>query len=117
MRKATVIFGLSLLVPLAMSSCSSPTASIQGYVVRYGPVPPTPGTTTTLPLSSSTSTVRVTSSGKIVAVQDVRPGHQFRFTLPPGTYQIGVAEDANCQTQVTLRPLTFTHSNVVCVEP
>jgi len=117
MRKAALIFGLSLLVPLALCSCGSPTASVQGHVVRYGPVPPTAGTTTTVPLSGSNSTVQVAIAGKIVAVQKVRPGGQFYFALPPGTYQIGVVQDITCHARVVLRSGTITHSNVVCVEP
>jgi hypothetical protein len=117
MRKAPLLFGLILLVPLGLCSCASPTASVQGYVVRYGPVPSTAGTTTTLPLSGSSSTVQVTSAGKIVAVQKVRARGQFHFALPPGTYEIGVVQDITCHARVALRSGTITHSNVVCVEP
>jgi hypothetical protein len=117
MRKAAFPCGLSLLLPLALCSCGSSTASVQGYVVRYGPVAPIAGTATTLPLSSSSSTVQVTSSGRIVADQKVTPGGKFHFALPPGTYRIGVAQDMTCHAHVALQSGTITHRNVVCVEP
>lgn len=114
---ALTVGGLALV----MAGCSqTASASVQGYVVRYGPVAPASpfvATTTTLPLARGTSTVQARSDGKVVAVQKVPSGGQFHFVLPPGTYNLIVIQDMTCHAQVALRSSTTTRANIRCVEP
>jgi hypothetical protein len=117
MKRAALLCAVGVLLSLALSSCGSSTASVQGYVVDYGAAAPIGTTTTTLPLAGMTATVQAKSAGKVVAVQKVPPGGQFHFVLPPGTYTFRVIEYMFCDGHVTLHSGTTTHINVVCVEP
>ena len=105
-----------VLMALALAACTSQSGSVQGYVVRYGPVAPMGTTTTTLPLARSTSTVEAKSGGKTAAVQKVPPGGQFHFSLPPGDYQLSVVEDPLCSGHVSITSGQSVRANVVCVD-
>jgi hypothetical protein len=90
---------------------------IEGYVLIFGPVVPPPGSTTTRPIASFTTTVEAKQEGKVFASERIGPGEEFHLGLPVGSYHLTASGVPFCEATATVTEGRTTHVDVRCVEP